>query len=99
MWYRRSRPAPGPAVVTPAREQPDPGDRQPTDRCGCQKQIRLRDPAIGSFLNHHLRPVARLAAHETEWVCPSSLLHWRLIDRPDASRELLRLDSIRPTGG
>jgi hypothetical protein len=80
-------------------QRPDPIDRQPADRCGCLRQSRLREPAIESFLNHHLRPIARLAAHETEWVCPSTLLHWRLVDHGGSSRELVRFDPIPPPFG
>jgi hypothetical protein len=92
MWFRRSRPAPGPAETPPASQRPDTPERRQADACGCRRQSRLREPAIGSFINHHLRPIARLAAHETEWVCPSSQLHWLLIDHGGSSSELVRLD-------
>ena len=59
----------------------------------------MREPAIGSFLSHHLRPIARRAAHETEWVCSSALLHWQLIDHEGSPGELVRLDPISPPFG
>jgi hypothetical protein len=90
---------PSPLEAPPAPQHPDPSDRRPANRCDCQRQGRLREPAIGSFLDHHLRLIARLAAYETEWVCPSTLLHWRLIDHGGASRELVRLDPIPPPVG
>jgi hypothetical protein len=94
MWSRRSDPAPRLAETPQAPQRHGPPERQQADRCGCKRQRLLHEPAIGAFLNHHLRPIARLAPNETEWVCPSTLLHWRLIDHGGSHRELERLDPI-----
>jgi hypothetical protein len=82
MWSVRSRSA------TRAPRGEDHHDLRRSDRCTCEQQVRLPVPVIGAFINHHRRPIARLAPDETDRARPVTLVRGRLVE-PGGSPRLL----------
>lgn len=60
------------------------------DQCACHGQLRLPDSAVWAFINHHLRPVARVSPTATVWMCPATLTLWRLLENEGGQAVLVR---------